>query len=141
MFREIPVRVHVDQDVLFTFGEPLSIISVTVASPEREEIMWDLISDRFKPVDYIEAFMIQGWPADEAPPEVEQMLAAVAKREEERISREGPEMPPLQRLRYGEVPPGYREDKPAKALAPGRYTMLVFGEQGNARALFDVPAA
>jgi hypothetical protein len=141
MFKRIDVAVTVGTDVLFRFAEPLSITSVTVACPATEEIEWDLINDAFKPVEVSGTSSFQIWPIDQAPKWVLEALEEISEREAKRIETLGPELPTRSTLKYGEVPPGYREDLPAKRLAPGKYTVTIFAEQGTAAASFEVPAA
>ena len=141
MFRKIDITVTVDDDVTFRFAEPLSITSVTVACPATEEIEWELINDAFKPVDVSSESSFQVWPIDQAPEWALQAVEQISQREAKRIKEKGPYFPTRKTLKYGEVPPGYREDLPAKKLPPGKYTLTVFAEQGSASTFFEVPAA
>jgi hypothetical protein len=141
MFREIGVTVTFDDGITFHFAEPLSITTVIVAFPATEELEWELIDDALKPVEVAGESSFQSWPIDQAPEWALKALEEISQREATRIETEGPYSPARETLKYGEVPPGYREDLPAKELAPGRHTLTVFGEQGNAATFFDVPAA
>ena|SRR5258708_36466273 len=108
--------------------------SVTVTSPSTEEVQWELIHDGFKPVEVGDS-TFQFWPVDEAPAWALRALEEISAREATRIKERGPYIPVRDALAYGEVPTGYRED-----LA-GKYTVIIFAEQGNARAFFEVFAA
>lgn len=140
MFRRIGVHVTIEDTIRFTFDEPLSITTVTVTSPATEEVQWELIHDTFKPVEVGES-SFQAWPIDQAPAWALRAVEEIATREATRIKEEGPYFPARKELTYGEVPSGYREDLPAKALAPGTYNLIIFAEQGNALASFEVSAA
>lgn len=139
MFRKIGISVTLDEDITFRFAEPLSITSVTVACPATEAIEWELINDAFKPVEVSSESSSQMWPIDQAPEWALEALEQISQREARRIETQGPYFPTLQTLKYGEVPPGYREDLPAKKLAPGKYTLTVFAEQGSGFTFFEVP--
>jgi hypothetical protein len=141
MFRRIDVTVTFDAGITFHFAEPLSITSVTVAFPATEEIEWELINDAFKPVEVSGESSFQTWPVDEAPEWALKALEEILQREAKRIETQGPYFPTRRTLKYGEVPAGYREDLPAKKLAPGKHSLTVFAEQGNASTFFEVPAA
>jgi len=141
MFRKIQISVTVGDDITFRFAEPLSITSVTVACPAREEIVWDLINDAFKPVDVSSESSFQIWPIDQAPEWALQAVEEISQREANRIQSDGPYFPSRQTLKYGEVPTGYREDLRARPLAPGKYTLTIFAEQGSGATFFEVPAA
>jgi hypothetical protein len=140
MFRKIEVRVTVDERVIFEFGEPLSVTSVTVARPDRQEIYWELINDAFKPVEFAEG-SFQMWPIDQAPEWAMKMLEQVSAREAARIESQGPHFPARESLAYAEVPAGYREDLAARPLTPGKYVVTIFAEQGSVGVPFEVPVA
>ena len=140
MFREIGVHVTVDPTVRFRFAEPLSILTLTVTSPSTDDVQWELIHDGFKPVETGES-SFQVWPIDQAPAWALRAIEEVSAREAARIEKSGPYIPSREALSYGEVPAGYREELAAKRLAPGKYNLIVFAEQGNVAVLFEVPAA
>ena len=139
MFRRIDVDVAVSNGVTFRFGEPLSITSVTVTCPATKEIVWELINDAFQPVETSGESSFQVWPIDQAPEWALQAVKEISEREAKRLESEGPQFSTRETLNYGEVPEGYREELPAKKLAPGKYTLIVFAEQGNGSAFFEVP--
>jgi hypothetical protein len=141
VFKRIDVAVGVGSEIVFQFAEPLSIMSVTVACPATEEIIWDLIHDAFKPVEVSGESSFQTWPIDRAPEWALDALKQVTEREATRIETHGSHFPTRSSLRYGEVPPGYREDPAARKLVPGKYTLTIFADQGSASAFFEVPAA
>jgi hypothetical protein len=141
VFRKIDVHVTTENAIQFHFAEPLSLTSVTVTCPATEVIHWELINDQFKPVEPSSESSYQVWPIDQAPAWALKALEEITERETARIQTQGPYMPSRETLTYGEVPEGYREDLPAKPLAPGRYTVVIFAEQGNASAAFEVPVA
>jgi hypothetical protein len=141
MFKKIGITVTVETDIVFRFAEPLSITSVTVACPATEDIVWDLINDAFKPVEVSGESSFQIWPIDQAPQWALEAVEQISQREAKRIETQGPDFPTRSTLKYGEVPPGYREDLAAKKLAPGKYTVTIFAEQGSGGAFFEVPAA
>lgn len=140
MFRRIDVTVTFDDGITFHFAEPLSITSVTVAFPATEETDWELINDAFQPVEDSSESWSQAWPIDEAPEWALKAVEEIAQRNAGRIETEGPYFPTRETLRYGEVPPGYREELSAKRLAPGKHTLIIFAEQGNVSTFFEVPA-
>ena len=139
MFRQIDVHVTVDPAIRFQFAEPLSILTVTVTSPSTGDVQWELIHDGFKEVDASDSSS-QVWPIDEAPAWALRAIEEISARETARIKERGPYLPARESLAYGEVPPGYREEHAAKFLAPGKYNLIVFAEQGNVATLFEVPA-
>ena len=139
MFKKIAVDVIVADGITFRFAEPLSITSVTVSCPQTEEIEWELIHDAFKAAgnDIIES-SFQVWQVEQAPAWALKAIEEISEREAKRIETEGPYFPTREELKYGDVPEGYREDLPAKKLVPGKYTLIIFAEQGTAAASFEV---
>jgi hypothetical protein len=75
---------------------------------------------------------------NEAPSEILALLKEVQERHDNELAMNGPRRPALSEIVYGELPAGYREEIPAKVLAPGEYSVLFFGEQGRGATHFFV---
>lgn len=157
MFREIEIDVVLGSPVEFRFPVPLSITSLLVAN-SSEEILWEFVAQEFRPVKIVgEAFdpsgnpddgsipaisaNFQTWKVEEAPPEVLALLSLVQNREETRLQEQGPDRPPLPSVKYGELPPGYREKQPPRPLVPREYNVLIFAEQGDGAKRFTITGA
>ncbi|MBV9497233.1 MAG: hypothetical protein JOZ54_23560 [Acidobacteria bacterium] len=139
--RQIAMSVQVENGkVTFSFGEPVSILTVDVTDPS-ERMMWQVIADDFQEVEVgsgIEVGLAQSWSIDEAPPALLALLQQVEESAQRELEEHGPSQPLNTVVEYGVVPPGYREKAPAAPLTPGEYAVLVFAEQGSASARFTL---
>ncbi len=136
VFRSVPISVSVGEQIIFRFETPLSLMEFVVAGRD-EDIVWEFMASEFQPTP-IESGSFRSWPINEAPPEMVAMLSQIQEREDHRLQTEGPRKPPLSEVVYGNIPAGYREETPAKALRPGEYNVLVFAEQGQGSARFTI---
>jgi hypothetical protein len=141
MFRELVVAVLVDgATVVFEFGVPISILSVIVTN-SRDEAVWEILGEELTAVHHDSIEHVATYRIDEAPPEVLEWLRMAQQRADTRLESQGPSKPLRQTLRYGETPEGYRTEREAHALAPGKYQFLVTAEQGQGSVEFEVQPA
>jgi hypothetical protein len=141
MFREIEITPDVTGSaVTFRFSRPVSVLSATVANGAGEEVR-TLRAEEFQPLPEGSVVSIsQVWPMDEAPAEMLALLRQVEEQVERRLAERGPAKPLMSGIEYGLVPKGYKSEQPAPPLPPGHSSIIVFAEQGQGAASFEIPA-
>jgi hypothetical protein len=126
-------------DATFHFTPPLTVMLLCVYD-ERGRLVWRLAADEVSSVPASEGVFV-AMPSAEAPAEVI-AAAQAAQREATSAQREkGSNKERLESIQYGLVPEGYREETPARQLAPGSYLVRVVARNGHADCEFNVPNA
>jgi hypothetical protein len=140
MPRDILITPDVSADgVVFRFGKPVSLLVVSI-SDSTDEFIWTLEAEEFQPLpEGSEVGEGQMWRMEDAPAWAVEALRQVEDRADRELETRGPTKPLLTELRYGDVPAGYKSEAPAPPLRPGRYSVVIFAEQGSASAQFNVP--
>jgi len=140
-----PIGIEVDVEgnaVTFTFASPISILTAVVSQTSGDHVVWQIIAEEFQPISEQgwEVSSSRVWPAEEAPPQIVELLQATARRTQKELDVRGPRKPLTRMLRCGQAPPGYRSEVPFAGFQPGSYNAIIFAEQGHATATFEITA-
>ena len=135
MFAEASMDVSLSgRDATFSFAPSLAVMLVYVYD-EHGALMWRMMANEVSSSKGAFAAV----PITEAPPELAARVSS--SRTSAVLQEDASARPSLDSVRYGMVPDGYREEKPAAPLLPGGYDVFVIGKWARAEAHFDVPNA
>jgi hypothetical protein len=137
MFPKVAVAITVTSEYVdFGFAEPVSIFLLVVS--RGAEVVWEVVANEGNTVEGGEVSVT---PLDQATPEMLNMVQQAEVLFLARVSAGPPLTRPVSTVRYGVIPPGYRENAPARQLAPGKYELTGMCAQGHVQGELDVPAA
>jgi hypothetical protein len=123
---------QVHSDYVIRFSEPLGLYVLAVATA-RGDIVWKVTPLAFRRNEFVSGAFLSVDP--------QAVPVAIQKYVEEMrdVATSNADVPQLQAVIYGEVPDGYKERDPARALERGtKYHVIAMGSSGDATAVFTV---